>query len=77
VRIGRPEDAAVLGGAFVALFREIGAEPQPEEAERHTSMLARAAEQVEVAPAVQRGEALTIDEAVALARDVLAGVPLD
>jgi predicted ATPase/DNA-binding SARP family transcriptional activator len=74
VRIGRPEDAAVLGGAFVALFREIGAEPQPEEAERHAAMLAEAARQVDVEAALERGRSLTTDEAVALARDVLAGV---
>ena len=74
LRTGRAEEAAVLGGAFLALFREIGTAPQPEEAERHAALLAEAAGQVDVEAALERGRSLTTDEAVALARDVLAGV---
>ncbi len=76
IRSGRPEHAAVLGGAFLGLFREMGTDPQPEEAERHASMLALAAEQLEIADAVERGKGLQTEDAVALAREVLDAVPV-
>jgi predicted ATPase/DNA-binding SARP family transcriptional activator len=71
LRVRRATDAAVLSGAFVELFRAIGTEPQPEEAERHSATRAAAAREIDVEEAVERGSQLTTDEAVALARDVL------
>ena len=73
LQVGRAEDAAVLSGAFVELFRVLNTEPQWMEAERHEATLAGAGREVEVEAAVERGKALTTEEAVALARDVLAG----
>ncbi|HET8742439.1 MAG TPA: BTAD domain-containing putative transcriptional regulator [Gaiella sp.] len=73
---GRPEHAAVLGGAFLELFRAMGTDPQPEEAERHASMLALAGEQIDIADAVEQGQALGTEDAVALAREVLDAVPV-
>ena len=73
---GRPEHAAVLGGAFLELFRAMGTDPQPEEAERHASMLALAGEQIDIADAVEQGQALRTEDAVALAREVLDAVPV-
>jgi len=64
----------VLCGAFLELFRTIGTDPQPEEAERHARTLAVAAEQIDVDGAVERGKRLTADDAAALARDVLEAV---
>jgi len=74
VRERRAEVAAVLCGAFLELFRTIGTDPQPEEAERHARTLAVAAEQIDVDGAVERGKRLTADDAAALARDVLEAV---
>ncbi len=74
VQTGRAEDAGVLGGAFVELFRAIGTEPQWMEAERHTATLAEAARETDVEAAVERGKALTTEQAVSLAHEVLDAV---
>ncbi len=72
--IGRPDDAGMLGGAFSELFRAIGRDPQTAEAERLAATLARASGAIDVDAAVERGRAMTADEALALARDVIAAV---
>ncbi len=72
--IGRPEDAGMLGGAFSELFRAIGSDPQTVEAERLAATLARVSSEIDVDAAVERGKALSADEALALARDVIASV---
>jgi predicted ATPase/DNA-binding SARP family transcriptional activator len=69
---GRAEDAGALGGAFLELFAAIGAEPQRAEAQRHAAMLEGVARVTDVDAAVERGRALTFDEAAQLARDVLS-----
>jgi hypothetical protein len=69
---GRAEDAGALGGAFLELFAAIGAEPQRAEAQRHAAMLEGVARVTDVDAAVERGRALTFDEAAELARDVLS-----
>jgi hypothetical protein len=69
---GRAEDAGALGGAFLELFAVIGTEPQRAEAQRHAATLERVAGLTDVDAAVARGRASTLDEAVALARDVLS-----
>jgi predicted ATPase/DNA-binding SARP family transcriptional activator len=69
---GRPDDAGVLGGAFLELFAAIGAEPQRAEAQRHAEMLASVARVTDVDSAVGRGRTLSPEEAVELARDVLS-----
>jgi predicted ATPase len=70
----RPEDAALLGGAFAEHFRAIGSDPQAVEAERLAATLARVSTETDVEAAVARGQALSPDEALALARDVIASV---
>jgi len=71
---GRPEDAAMLGGAFSEHFHAIGSDPQAVEAERLAATLARVSTQIDVEAAVARGKGLSPDEALALARDVIASV---
>jgi tetratricopeptide (TPR) repeat protein len=71
--VGRTEDAGVLSGAFIALFDAIGTAPQREEAQRHEATLARLAGAIDLEAAVERGKMLTVDQAVALAHDVLSG----
>ena len=68
----RPQEAGVLSGAFVELFRTIGTEPQREEAERHEATMEGARRLIDVDAAVERGKALTLDEAAALAHEVLS-----
>ena len=63
----------MLSGTFLELFRVLGTEPQWMKAERHAATLAGARREVDVEAGVERGRGLTTDEAVALARDVLAG----
>ena len=70
---GRADDAGVLGGAFLELFTAIGTEPQRVEAQRHAATLDGVAQATDVDAAVARGRALTLEEAAALARDVLSG----
>ena len=69
---GRPDDAGVLGGAFLELFAAIGAEPQRAEAQRHAAMLERVSRVTDVEAAVARGRTLTTEAAADLARDVLS-----
>jgi predicted ATPase/DNA-binding SARP family transcriptional activator len=69
---GRPDDAGVLGGAFLELFAAIGAEPQRAEAQRHAELLEGVARVTDVDAAVARGRALTTEAAADLARDVLS-----
>jgi predicted ATPase/DNA-binding SARP family transcriptional activator len=69
----RPDDAGVLGGAFLELFAAIGTEPQRVEAQRHADMLKRVSGVTDVGAAVARGRALALDEAVDLARHVFLG----
>ena len=71
---GRPEDAGMLAGAFSEHFRAIGSDPQAVEAERLAATLARVSTEIDVEAAVARGQALTPDAALALARDVIASV---
>jgi hypothetical protein len=71
---GRSEDAGMLGGAFSELFRAIGSDPQTAEAERLATTLARVSGEIDVDAAVERGKSMTADEALALARDVIAAV---
>jgi predicted ATPase len=71
---GRPEDAGMLGGAFAEHFRAIGSDPQTVEAERLEATLARVSSEIDVDRAVERGQALSADDALALARDVIAAV---
>ena len=71
---GRPEDAAMLGGAFSEHFRGIGSDPQSAEGERLAATLARVSTEIDVEAAVARGQALSPDEVLALARDVIASV---
>jgi predicted ATPase len=71
---GRPEDAGMLGGAFTEHFRAIGSDPQTVEAERLAATLARVSSEIDVDAAVDRGKGLSPDEALALARDVIASV---
>jgi len=71
---GRPEDAGMLAGAFSEHFRAIGSDPQAVEAERLAATLARVSTETDVEAAVARGTGLTQDEALALARDVIASV---
>jgi predicted ATPase/DNA-binding SARP family transcriptional activator len=69
---GRPDDAGVLGGAFLELFAAIGTEPQRAEAQRHADMLKGVSDVTDVDATVARGHALTPEEAADLARDVLS-----
>jgi predicted ATPase/DNA-binding SARP family transcriptional activator len=71
---GRPEDAGMLGGAFSEHFYAIGSDPQAVEAERLAATLARVSTEIDVEAAVARGKGLSPDEALALARDVIASV---
>jgi predicted ATPase/DNA-binding SARP family transcriptional activator len=71
--VGRTEDAGVLSGAFIALLEAIGTAPQREEAQRHDATVAGVAAAIDAEAAVERGKGLTVDEAVALAHDVLSG----
>ena len=71
---GRPEDAGMLAGAFSEHFRAIGSDPQAVEAERLAATLARVSTEIDIEAAVARGKGLTPDEALALARDVIASV---
>ena len=50
----------------------IGTEPQRAEAQRHASTLEDVARLTDVDAAVARGRALRLEEAIALARDVLS-----
>jgi predicted ATPase/DNA-binding SARP family transcriptional activator len=69
---GRVDDAGLLGGAFLELFAAIGTEPQRAEAERHAATLEEVARLTDVDAALERGRALTLEEAAELARDVLS-----
>jgi hypothetical protein len=64
----------MLAGAFSEHFRAIGSDPQAVEAERLAATLARVSTETDVEAAVVRGTGLTPDEALALARDVIASV---
>jgi hypothetical protein len=64
----------MLGGAFAEHFRAIGSDPQTVEAERVAATLARVSSEIDVDRAVERGQALSADDALALARDVIAAV---
>jgi predicted ATPase/DNA-binding SARP family transcriptional activator len=68
----RADDAGLLGGAFLELFGAIGTEPQRAEAERHAATLDGVARVTDVDTAVARGRTMTLEEAAALARDVLS-----
>jgi hypothetical protein len=64
----------MLGGAFSEHFYAIGSDPQAVEAERLAATLARVSTEIDVEAAVSRGKRLSPDEALALARDVIASV---
>ena len=64
----RLEEAGVLSGAFEEQFRGLGT-PQAEEAERARRVHDRLAGLVELDVLLERGRALTFDEAVALVRE--------
>jgi predicted ATPase/DNA-binding SARP family transcriptional activator len=68
----RADDAGALGGAFLELFAVIRTEPQRAEAQRHASTLEDVAQLTDVEAAIARGRALQLEEAIALARDVLS-----
>jgi hypothetical protein len=64
----------MLGGAFSEQFRAIGSDPQTAEAERLAATLTLASAEIDVDAAVERGKALSEDEALALARAVLGSL---
>ncbi len=69
--LGRPEDAAVLCGAFDEMFQTIDSVPQPDEIERHARLVERLAEHVDAGEAMARGHALPAEAVTSLVRAVL------
>ena len=67
---GEVEEAGLLCGAFEEQFHVLGT-PQAEEAERVRRVRERVAALVDLESLLERGRRLTLDEAVALVRDLI------
>ena len=69
--LGRPDDAAVLCGAFDQMFELIDSVPQPDEIERHAQLLERLSTRIDVEEPMARGRALPADAVTSLVREQL------